>query len=464
MASPQEFEDILQAAETTDLAMAVVGLAGQGKSTLVNSLLLIDPDSEEAAETGDEGLSVSNDVICYTKGRDNATVKIWDTPGLQDDSTMKQETVIKLLRERAGDDVDLFLYCVAYYPGIRISDESRVNVVKYLTKHFGKELWRKTILVLTMVNTIKVERRKIIPKLAQNIENGLKNALRGAGVPEDIVQSKRLMLAGLAEEPLAINENENVDWNEPFFVHCFDAIQEERKRATFIQARYGRSFWRYFIDYLSRDEENISGAAGSVGLGVGAVGGAKVGAMIGPVAIAVASSGGTGAIAVTVGGSTVAAAGTVAGTVAAAGTAAGTMAAAAGTTAVAGTLGAGVAAGAVGTAAGTMAAAAGTTAVAGTLGAGVAAGAVGTAAGTTAAAAGTTAVAGTLGAGAVGTSAMAGAGGTLAAATGKIAVAVALPAATVTTFVAGVGALGLGVLTTYYVMKYLRSRKKKEIE
>ena len=250
MASPQEFEDIIRAAETTDLTMAVVGLAGQGKSTLINSLLLIDPDSEEAAETGDEGLSVSNDVICYTKGRDNATVKIWDTPGLQDDSTMKQETVIKLLHERAGDDVDLFLYCVAYYPGIRISDESRVNVVKYLTKHFGKELWRKTILVLTMVNTIKVEKRKTIPKLAENIENGLKNALRGAGVPEDIVQSKRLMLAGLEQEPLAINENDEIEWNKEFFIRCFGTL-EEAKRATLTQARFGRPFWKYYLDFVS---------------------------------------------------------------------------------------------------------------------------------------------------------------------------------------------------------------------
>ena len=140
--------------ESTEITMAVVGLAGQGKSALVNSLLLIDPDSKEAAETGDTLQMVTRDVICYTNCRDNVTVKIWDTPGLCADATIGTETVIKLLRERAGDDVDLFLYCVAYYPGIRISDESRVNVVKYLTKHFGKELWRKTILVLTMVNTI----------------------------------------------------------------------------------------------------------------------------------------------------------------------------------------------------------------------------------------------------------------------------------------------------------------------
>ena len=247
MASPQE-EDIIRAAETTDLTMAVVGLAGQGKSTLVNSLLLIDPDSEEAAATGGVALSVSSDVICYTKGRDNATVKIWDTPGLQDDSIIKQETVIKLLREKAGDDVDLFLYCVAYYPGVRISDKSRVGMVKCLTKHFGKEFWRKTVLVLTMVNTITG--RKTIPTLAENIENGLKNALSGAGVPEDIVQSKRLMLAGLGEEPLAINENDEIEWNKEFFIHCFGTL-EEAKRATLTQARFGRPFWKYYLDFVS---------------------------------------------------------------------------------------------------------------------------------------------------------------------------------------------------------------------
>ena len=231
-------------------------------------------------------------------------------------------------------------------------------------------------------------------KLAENIENGLKNALRGAGVPEDIVKSKSLILAGLGEEPLAINENKKIDWNRKLFIHCINEMPENGSRATLIQSREGKGVWEKFIDFCSRDELNIamaSGTAGSVGLGVGGMVGAEVGAMIGSVSIAVASS-----------------AGTVGATGAIAGTAAGTVAAAAGTTG----------------------------AIASTVGA----------------------------AGAIGTSAVAGAGGTMAAATGTTAVAGALSAGAVATACTGVGALALGLLATYYVAKYLWSRKTKEIE
>ena len=231
--------------ESTEITMAVVGLAGQGKSALVNSLLLIDPDSKEAAETGDTLQMVTRDVICYTNCRDNVTVKIWDTPGLCADATIGTETVIKLLRERAGDDVDLFLYCVAYYPGIRIGYH-----IMSTFKFFDKEFWRKTIFVMTIVNKVTIESRKKIPQLAEHIENGLKVALRRAGVPEYIIQSKRLLLAGRGEEPLAINENEEIDWNKNLFIQCLRAIEEE-KRVTLTQARSGWSSWKFFGKFFS---------------------------------------------------------------------------------------------------------------------------------------------------------------------------------------------------------------------
>ena len=170
MASPQDNnmndllkEELARIAENKEMTMVVVGLAGEGKSTLVNSLLLMDPDSEEAAETNDEGLSVSRKVRCYTKARDGAKVKIWDTPGLQDSKTVDQEKVIKQLRKEAGEDVDLFLFCVKYSPGVRITSVCYTNLVHLLTKHFGKEFWRKVILVLTMVNTVVPQKWGKIP-------------------------------------------------------------------------------------------------------------------------------------------------------------------------------------------------------------------------------------------------------------------------------------------------------------
>ena len=212
-----------QAAESAVLTMAVIGFAGQGKATLVNSLLLTDPDSQDTAEASGEGCYVIADVQCYIRSRDNAEITIWDTPGLGDSETMTSEEVLKRLHDGAGGNIDLLLFCIAYRPGLRV-DDSHINVIKLLTTLFGKVVWRKALLVFTMVN--KIENQKSIPKIAQNVEKGLKNALRGAGVPEDIVTDQRLILAGLGEEPLPINENENIDWNTDFFLYCFGMVKD----------------------------------------------------------------------------------------------------------------------------------------------------------------------------------------------------------------------------------------------
>ena len=353
MASAKELS---QAAESTPLTMAVVGCAGHGKSTLVNSLLLMEPDSQDAAEAGDEGRAVTADVRCYTKIRDYATVTIWDTPGLGDSETMTSKEVLKRLYDGAGGNIDLLVFCIAYRPGVRV-DDSHINIIKLLTKLFGNEIWKKALLVFTMVNTIKS--KKSIPTIAQNIEKGLKDALRSAGVPEGVVSDQRLILAGLGEEPLSINENEEIDWNTDFFLYCFGVMKNPSKRATLTQTRFGRSFWDKAADAL------IVGGAGAGGAAAGAGLGALVGSNIGSIAVAIGFGSSAAAGASTVAAGTVGAvAGAVGtGTAVATGTA-GAVAGVVGT----GTAVAGVGGGALGT--GAMAGAAGTTAAAGAMSAG----------------------------------------------------------------------------------------------
>ena len=62
--APESVEEI---SEGNPVTMAVVGCAGQGKSTLVNSLLLMDRESDEAAEEGDVGETVTKIVGKYSK-------------------------------------------------------------------------------------------------------------------------------------------------------------------------------------------------------------------------------------------------------------------------------------------------------------------------------------------------------------------------------------------------------------
>ena len=95
-----------------------------------------------------------------------------------------------------------------------------------------------------MVN--EVARKNVIPKLAENVENSLKVALRKAAVPEHIVQSQRLVLAGLREEPLAINKEEDIDWNNEFFYPMPSNNSGREKTCNY----YSISIWKIFLERL----------------------------------------------------------------------------------------------------------------------------------------------------------------------------------------------------------------------
>lgn len=233
--------DVTQMAQNNLVNMAVVGCAGQGKSTLVNSLLLLGPDSERAEEGG-VGKTTTTSVSSYKKVRDGAEVKIWDVPGLHDTAHVDQEKVIKELAEKAKNNLDFMLFCIAYHPGLRVSDGHRESI-KFLTKHFGSEIWKNTCFVLTMVNTATPANRRLIPQMKSNVEEELKKALLDAGVPQDTVDAQHLTLAGYSTEKLWISENEEIDWNKQFFEECLCTINNNDKKITLIQARHGESIW-----------------------------------------------------------------------------------------------------------------------------------------------------------------------------------------------------------------------------
>ena len=229
-------------AQNNPVNMAVVGCAGQGKSTLVNSLLLLGPDAERAEEGG-VGIAVTTSVTQYKKVRDGAEVKIWDVPGLQDTAHVDQENVVKELAEKAGNSLDFMLFCIAYWPGLRVSDGHR-NSIKFLTQRFKSEIWKNTRFVLTLVNTALPANRRLIPQMKSNVEKELKQALLDAGVPQDTVKAQHLTLAGYSTEKLWINENEEIDWNMQFFKECLHTILNDEKKITLIQARHGESIWQ----------------------------------------------------------------------------------------------------------------------------------------------------------------------------------------------------------------------------
>ena len=199
---------------------------------------------------------------------------------------MDPKQIIDELYKKTGGKFDLCLFCIAYRIGMRV-DEGPENVIKLLTESFGHTLWKKTCLVLTMVNTMT--NKKQFPSLKTNVEEQLKQYLRNAGVPEDIVRDQCILPAGIGEEPLLLNGKQE-DWNNTLFLHCLSKIGNETKMITFTQVRQGINIWRVIAFGTglgavgaatttgTKIGASVGLAGGSIGVAAGAIAGGMVGA------------------------------------------------------------------------------------------------------------------------------------------------------------------------------------------
>ena len=237
----QKIEKLRERAESTQLNLAVIGLAGQGKSTLVNSLLGYETDHPDAAEEGGQGLTETEKIRKYTREREGAVVNVWDTPGLYDNNHVDQEMILKELSRRTGGKLDLVLFCVGFHKGVRI-DDSYQNVISSLTNVFSQDFWKYVLFVATFVNLSPFREENKQCRLLEGIESELKKAVRNTGVPSKIISSIPFMTAGKEPGPLPF-EPETAEWNSRLFEKCLDKVDADAL-PVILQVRCGVSIWK----------------------------------------------------------------------------------------------------------------------------------------------------------------------------------------------------------------------------
>ena len=140
--------------ENSEMTIATLGETGVGKSTLLNGLFGVKEFKE--GDTLDPGTTT---VVTHQYIRIGVLVTVHDCPGLLDGSG-NEGTYLDGLQAKTGNGIDLMLYCISMketraHLTDDPTDATKKSAVTIVTEAFGRDIWQKTMFVLTYANVFK---------------------------------------------------------------------------------------------------------------------------------------------------------------------------------------------------------------------------------------------------------------------------------------------------------------------
>jgi hypothetical protein len=126
------------------IKMLFLGDSGAGKSSVINSILNENHASTVGALTG----CATDAVVPFSRRIKNNSIMLIDTPGLQEKDTFSLTSLRKITRFLSlSATVDIVLFCKRI--DIYSNEPNEQKAISILTSHMGKDIWRRTVLVLT---------------------------------------------------------------------------------------------------------------------------------------------------------------------------------------------------------------------------------------------------------------------------------------------------------------------------
>lgn len=218
------------------ISLLVVGKTGVGKTTFINGLF----ENELEGEPQRTETIESHEFPILSPRHQRIIVKLTDTPGTEAlKGVGKKENRKKYLKEisEAYRQADIVLYCLRMDDHVREDD---VELMQFLLNQFGMRLWAKVVFVLTFANRVIADvnegeperKRQVYDAKLERMGEKLKEAMKQAGIPEELVDKTQVCVAG---HPTNKSLPECEDWACPFLVDCLrSGITDNAKLAILL--------------------------------------------------------------------------------------------------------------------------------------------------------------------------------------------------------------------------------------
>ena len=207
-----------------ELRLLVIGETGVGKSTLVNNLL-----GEDVADVGYSMTSATSAVNCHEGTIEGVPVKVYDTPGLADSRSERDEEYLEEIRKLIGkESIHLIIYCLKMTEA-----RMRRSIIRTFEQYTKIGIdWKKTVIALTCADalkpTSKLKKQKGFSETTYFKERLATWREEISRVLAEEINLKETTVARIRINPTTEDQNERLpngeDWYIPFWLDVLDVL------------------------------------------------------------------------------------------------------------------------------------------------------------------------------------------------------------------------------------------------
>ena len=238
-ASRKALIDVCQALVSqscTELTFLVTGKSGEGKSTLINSLV-----GRKVCGTGDTLVATTETKLIEAGNINGVDVRIYDTQGVLDGED-EEDKIFESIR---GKKIDILIVCVSMVG--RAQSRDTKDTIALITKELGQDIWERAVIVLTQAN----ERQKrnedrchtgldstgfcdVVTMFNDQLHEYLRKAkdAEGRPIPADTIEGVPVVPAGIyleGQEDLRKLPDSD-DWLSRLWLACFRRFKMEARK------------------------------------------------------------------------------------------------------------------------------------------------------------------------------------------------------------------------------------------